>query len=215
MLRSTLTLFLFSLLFLPVTPSFAQVPDDQMTTAAPDSFQVAFETTKGRFDVMVYRIMAPKAADRFYHLVRLKYFDDMVLYRVVPNFVVQWGIHNDPDVNLAWKDSNFTDEPVMMSNKRGTISFARGGKDTRTVQLFINLRDNLNLDTLAYGGARGYPPFAKIISGMDVVDQFYGGYGDTPTREQSAINAEGRAFLDRNYPDLDVIQRAYFVTDSE
>ena len=198
--------FLLVLLLVPSEIWAQGAPDDKMDTPAPDSFLVAFETSKGRFDAMVYREMGPLAVDRFYHLVRLEFFDEVSIFRVVPGYIAQFGIHNEKEVNDAWRKLGIEDEPVKMSNQRGTISFARGGPKTRTTQVFINLRDNSPLDTYRAAGISGYPPFAKIVSGMDVVDSFNGAYRDAPSMRQDSINAMGRAYLDRKFPGLDYIK---------
>ena len=186
-------------------------PDDRIDEAGPDSFLVAFETSKGRFEAMVHRAWGPHASDRFYHLVRLDFFDEVSIYRVVNGFVAQFGIHNDREVNLAWRDLGVEDEATVHSNLRGTISFARGGPKSRTTQLFINLVDNVALDDLDYGGAVGYPPVAEIVSGLAVADSFNSQYGNAPSMRQDSINARGRAFLDRAFPGLDHIISARIV----
>ncbi|MEZ4702047.1 MAG: peptidylprolyl isomerase [Rhodothermales bacterium] len=188
------------------------LPDDRIAEAAPDSFKVAFETSKGPFDVVVYRAWSPYAADRFYHLVRLGFYDGVSLFRVVAGYVVQFGISNDAETNRAWRPRGLIDEPVLAHNARGTISFARGGPNTRTTQVFINLSDNAMLDNLVNGGVRGYPPFGRVVSGMDeVVAMFNADYGNAPAMRQDSINVAGRAFLDRAFPGLDYVVRAKLV----
>ncbi len=194
--------------------SFAQgMPDADIDKPAPDSFLVAFETSKGNFEAMVHRRWSPLAADRFYHLIRVAFFDEVSLYRVVDDYVAQFGIHNDAEVNRAWRNLGIDDEPVRKSNAKGTISFARGGPKTRTTQLFINLKDNLTLNNMPVGGVKGYPPIAEITSGIDVIDTFNTEYGNGPAMRQDSINASGRAFLDRNYPGLDYIKTVRVVKE--
>ena len=197
-------------LALCVTPHVAAqpLPDEEITTPAPDSFLVVFETSKGRFDVMAHRAWSPLAADRFYHLVRLGFYDEVSIFRVVSGFVAQFGIHNDREVNRAWKPLGIGDEPVVKPNNRGTVSFARGGPKTRTTQIFINLKDNVPLDTMPVRGVTGYPPFGEIVAGMEVVDSLYAQYGNAPSMRQDSINARGRAFLDRVFPGLDHVKTA-------
>ncbi len=194
--------------------TYAQpLPDDRIQEVAPDTFRVAFETSKGPFVAEVYRRWGPAAADRFYHLVRLGFFDGVSVYRVVPSYVAQFGIHNQAEVNAAWRPLPIPDEPPFASNVRGTIAFARGGPETRTTQVFINLKDNPMLDALDYGGVKGYPPFAQIVSGMDeAVAMFNGQYGNAPAMRQDSINARGRAYLDSAYPGLDYIIEARIVS---
>lgn len=187
-------------------PANAQAPDQRIDEVGPDSFLVVFETSKGQLEAIVHRKWSPLAADRFYHLVRLGYFDEVSVFRVVKGYVAQFGIHNEEEVNQAWFPLGIEDEPVRMSNLRGTISFARGGKKTRTTQIFINLADNGSLNGMNYGGVVGFPPFAIIRKGMEeVVDAFNGDYGNEPAMRQDSINIAGRAYLDRAYPGLDYI----------
>jgi peptidyl-prolyl cis-trans isomerase A (cyclophilin A) len=175
---------------------------------APDTFQVKFETTRGDFTMDVTRAWAPNGADRLYNLVRHHFFDNMVIFRVVPNFVVQFGISSYPPVNAAWRGDTITDDPVLQSNKRGYVTFAKAGANSRTTQIFISFRDNSRLD------AMGFAPFATINKdGMKVVEKFYDQYGDatSTSEEQAAIQAEGKAYLDKKYPKLDVIKHATIV----
>ena len=181
---------------------------------APDSFRVAFETSRGRFDAVGHRDWAPLGVDRFYDLVRRRYYDDARIFRVVPGFVAQFGLSSDPRVAAAWSTRSIPDEPVRQSNRRGRIAFARGGPNTRTVQLFVSLRDNMRLDTL---NRFGFPPIAEVVSGMDVVDSLYAGYGEGPPRGngpvQDSIRALGNDYLRRAFPRLDFIQRARVVRE--
>ncbi len=186
----------------------------ERAVVAPDSFRVAFETTRGRFDVVAHRAWAPGGVDRFYDLVRRRYYDDVSFFRVVPGFVAQFGLSGDPRVNDAWRTMSIPDEPVRETNRRGRMSFARGGRNTRTVQLFINLRDNPRLDTL---NAFGFPPIAQVVDGMQVVDSLYSGYGEGLPRGQGpvqdSIRAQGNAYLARGFPRLDYIRRARVVRE--
>ncbi len=173
---------------------------------APDTFQVTFETTRGDFTMNVTRAWAPNGVDRFYNLVRHHFYDNMVIFRVVPNFVVQFGISSYPPVNAAWVGDRIQDDPVLQSNKRGYVTFAMAGPNTRTTQLFISFKDNSFLDS------KGFTPFATVNKeGMKVVDKLYDGYADAPTNEQDSIQAQGKSFLDKKYPKLDVIKHATIV----
>ncbi|HKW97217.1 MAG TPA: peptidylprolyl isomerase [Bryobacteraceae bacterium] len=173
---------------------------------APESYRVRFETSKGDFLVQVTRSWAPLGADRFYTLVSSGFYDGARFFRVLPGFVVQFGIAADPAVTAKWKDANLKDDPVTQSNRRGTLSFATGGPDTRTTQVFINVADNARLD------ANGFAPIGAVTSGMDVVDQFYSGYGEGAPRgngpDQHRIETEGTAYLARDFPKLDYIKKA-------
>jgi peptidyl-prolyl cis-trans isomerase A (cyclophilin A) len=187
--------------------------------AVPDSF-VAFETTRGRIDIMARTAWSPAGVDRFYTLVREHYYDGARFFRVVKNFVAQFGISGDPALNRAWRVRRLADEPVKHSNTRGTISYARGGPGTRTVQLYINLKDNARLDTLS---GFGFPPIAEVISGMNVVDSLYSGYGEAAPRagpqsgrsgpSQDSIQVAGNAYLVRGWPKLDYIKSARVVRE--
>jgi peptidyl-prolyl cis-trans isomerase A (cyclophilin A) len=176
-----------------------------MNRTAPDSFKVLFETTAGDFMVEVERSWAPLGADRFYNLVRHGYYDGVRFFRVVPGFVVQFGLHGDPQVTNAWRDARIPDDSVSASNRRGTITFAMGGPDTRTVQVFINLADNTRLD------AQGFAPFGVVTGGMDAVDRLHAGYGEGAPRgrgpDQAQIREEGEAYLAREFPELDRVLR--------
>jgi len=175
-----------------------------LSAKAPDSFQVKFTTTKGDFVVEVTRAWAPLGADRFYNLVKHGFFTDAAFFRNVPGFIVQFGLSADPAVNKVWQDANIKDDKVTQSNAPGTITFATAGPNTRTTQLFINFGNNTFLDS------QGFSPFGKVTSGMDVVQKLYSGYGERP--DQGAITAQGKAYLDKNFPNIDSIKSATIVT---
>ena len=179
----------------------------KLTEKAPATFQVQFDTTKGKFTLEVTRALAPNGADRFYNLVRSGYFKDIAFFRVIPGFMCQFGIHGDPKVAAKWREAAITDEPVKSSNTRGAITFAKGGPNTRTTQLFINFGDNRNLDGM------GFPSFGKVTEGMDVVDKINGEYGDSPDRggrgpDQGRVQGEGNTYLKKDFPNLDYIKSA-------
>ncbi len=175
-------------------------------TVAPDKFQVLFKTTKGEFVVAVDKKDAPLGAQRFYDLVQEKYFDQNKFFRVVKGFVVQFGISANPATSLKWKEKNLQDDPVLLSNAEGVITFATAGKNTRTTQLFINLANNSMLDRMGFAG------FGKIEKGMDVVKNLNGEYGEDPTPMQGRIYQEGNAFLEKSFPKLDGIISATLVS---
>lgn len=181
---------------------------EELQTPGPDSFRVAFQTTRGPFLVIAHRDWSPSAVDRFYFLVTHGYYDDTYFFRVVKGYVAQWGISGNPAVNLAWRHRDLADEPVMRSNLRGMVAFARGGPQTRDVQIYVNYANNTKLDTL---NGFGFPPFAQVIQGMDVLDSLYSGYGNAVP--QDSIEYEGNAYLKRKFPRLDRILRAR-VTES-
>jgi len=175
---------------------------ETLKAQAPAEYDAKFTTTKGDFVVHVTRAWAPIGADRFYNLVKHHFFDGASLFRVVSGFVVQFGLGPDPAVNKAWESAKIKDDPVKSSNKPGTITFATAGPNTRTTQVFINLGDNAGLDR------QGFAPFGEVTSGMDVIKQFYSGYGDATTNHQGEITEQGRNYLEKNFPNLDVVTKA-------
>jgi peptidyl-prolyl cis-trans isomerase A (cyclophilin A) len=173
---------------------------------APATFAAEFKTTKGTFVVTVRRSWAPRGADRFYNLVKAGFFNGDEFFRVLKGFVVQFGISGYPAVSKAWQTANLVDDPVKASNKVGTITYADGGPNTRTTQVFINLGNNgPNLD------GQGFAPFGKVTSGMKVVEKLYGGYGDGPSNAQPQIQAQGNSFLKKRFPKLDSVIQARIV----
>jgi len=179
---------------------------ETLKAKAPDVYEVKFVTTKGEFVLQVTRAWAPLGADRFYNLVKYHYYDGATFFRVVPGFVVQFGLTGNPAVNKAWTDANIKDDPVAQSNLPGTITFAMAGPNTRTTQVFINFANNARLDS------SGFAPFGKVTEGMDVVNQFYGGYGDATTSHQAEITNQGKAYLAKNFPKLDSIKTATIIS---
>ncbi|MCU1274576.1 MAG: peptidyl-prolyl cis-trans isomerase PpiA precursor [Bryobacterales bacterium] len=173
---------------------------------APDSYKVRVDTRKGGFVMTVTRSWAPLGADRFYTLVKSGFYDGARFFRVLPGFVVQFGIPRDPGLNAKWRNAKLPDDRVRQSNRRGTVSFATSGPNTRTTQVFINLANNARLD------GRGFAPFAAVTQGMEVVDQFYSGYGEGPPMgggpSQSRAEAEGNVYFERAFPKLDYIKKA-------
>jgi peptidyl-prolyl cis-trans isomerase A (cyclophilin A) len=172
----------------------------------PEVFDVRLGTSKGGVIIRVHRAWAPKGADHFHYMVRTGFYDKARFFRVRPGFVVQFGINGDPSVSRLWKDMYLTDDPVKESNRRGTITYAMRGPNTRTTQVFINLADNKRLDK------EGFAPFGEVVEGMKVVDAFYSAYGETAPRgtgpSQDRIFTEGNAYLERHFPRLDFIEKA-------
>jgi len=179
---------------------------------SPATFKARFETTQGSFDIEATREWSPKGVDRFYQLIKYGYYDDVAIYRVVPDFVAQFGIHNDSLINKSWQ-KGIVDEPVVQKNDAMTLAFARGGVETRSNQIFINLKDNYRLDELTYSGVSGFPVIAKVIEGKENVMKFYSGYGDKLGRQQEKINKNGNTFLRKNYPKVDYIITAYLIKE--
>jgi peptidyl-prolyl cis-trans isomerase A (cyclophilin A) len=173
---------------------------DAPAAAAPAKFTVNFDTTRGPVVVEVHRDWAPIGADHFYELVKSGYFDGCRFFRVVPGFVVQFGIAADPAVTRKWKSPSLRDDPVKHNNVRGTLVYATAGPNTRTTQLFINLGDNSRLD------ADGFAPFGVVTKGMMAVDTIFSGYGEAP--QQPLIESQGNAYLGPKFPKLDYIRKA-------
>jgi cyclophilin family peptidyl-prolyl cis-trans isomerase len=177
---------------------------------APATFKARFETTQGNFDIEATREWSPKGVDRFYQLIKYGYYDDVALFRVVPDFVAQFGIHNDSLINKSW-EKGIEDEPVIQKNDAMTLAFARGGVATRSNQVFINLKDNYRLDKLTYSGVSGFPVIAKVIEGKENVMKFYNGYGEKLGMRQDSIQEYGNAFIRKKYPEIDFIKKAYIL----
>ncbi|HEY2758197.1 MAG TPA: peptidylprolyl isomerase [Pseudolabrys sp.] len=205
--RSILTLALLAAL---ATPAFAQSPNlsnpAALTEQAPATYKVKFDTTKGAFVVQVTRAWAPIGADRFYNLVKNGFFDNDRFFRVISGFMVQFGINGDPGIMAKWREASIKDDPVTQSNKRGYITFATAGPDTRTSQVFINFNDNTQLDQM------GFAPFGRVISGMDVVDKLNAEYGEGAPRgrgpDQSRMQREGNVYLAKDFSRLDYVKKA-------
>lgn len=180
------------------------------TATAPDTYTVKLQTTKGDLLVEVNRAWAPKGADRFFNLVKLGYYDDAALFRVIPGFMAQTGIHGDPKVSAAWREARIDDDPVdpaKASNKRGYLTFATSGPNSRTTQFFINFADNSRLDGM------GFSPIGKLKDeSLAVLDQINGEYGEGAPRgggpSQGRIQSEGNAYLKKDFPRLDYIVKA-------
>jgi peptidyl-prolyl cis-trans isomerase A (cyclophilin A) len=177
---------------------------------APEVYAVKFVTTQGAFVIQAHRAWAPRGADRFYNLAKNGFYDGASFFRVLSGFVVQFGISPDPQISKVWKSATIPDDPVVESNLQGTITFATAGPNTRTTQVFINLADNHRLDGM------GFSPFGKIAEGMDVVQRLYSGYGEGRPRgngpDQGRIEAEGKAYLESDFPKLDSIRTATIST---
>ena len=186
--------------------------DARFVTVAPDSFDVDMVTTKGTMIVRVRRNWAPLGADRFYALVRSHYFDSVAFHRTIRNYVAQFGIHGDTAVSRAWRNKSILDEPVKVVNQKGTLSYARGNANTRSVQLFFNTVDNTpRLDTL---NTLGFPPIGQVIRGLGVLDSLNWEYSGTRGGQmpvgpsQDSLSRQGNAYLQRNFPRIDYILKA-------
>ena len=177
---------------------------------APELFKVRVETTKGDFVIEAHRNWAPIGVDRFYNLVRSGFFDDSRFYRVRVGFIAQFGLPGNPEITKAWEKRTMPDDSVKQSNIRGTIAYAMTGPDTRTTQLYINYGDNSRLDE------QGFAPIGRVIEGMAVVDSLYSGYdesagGGMRGGKQGKILEFGNAHLDKEFPKLDRLEKAYIL----
>jgi peptidyl-prolyl cis-trans isomerase A (cyclophilin A) len=176
---------------------------DQAVEPAPERFNVVFATTKGEFAVLVVRSWAPHGADRFYNLVRMGYYTDIAVFRAIPGFMVQFGIHGVPEVNDVWREARIPDDPVVRSNERGAVTFAMAGPGSRTVQLFINTVDNTRLDAMSFA------PFGEVVAGMSVVDSLYTGYGEgAPSGagpSQAELQRVGNPYVRAGFPKIDFV----------
>jgi peptidyl-prolyl cis-trans isomerase A (cyclophilin A) len=182
----------------------------EMKTKAPDKFKARFTTSQGAFTITVDRKVAPLGADRFYHLVKGRFFEDARFFRVLSGFMVQFGIPADPAESVLWKNANIPDDPVRETNTRGMVTYATAGPGTRTTQIFINYSNgNKRLDQ------SGFAPFGEVTEGMEVVDKLYAGYGEGEPSgsgpSQKRLEKEGNPYLLRDFPKLDYIKKAEIV----
>jgi cyclophilin family peptidyl-prolyl cis-trans isomerase len=207
--RSILTLvpILLAALTLPALAQSSKLANPAaLTEQAPATYKAKFDTSKGTFVIQVTRAWAPRGADRFYNLVKNGFFDNVRFFRVISGFMVQFGINGDPALSAKWREANIKDDPVRQSNKRGMITFATAGPNTRTTQVFINFGDNGGLD------GQGFAPFGQVVSGMNVVDKLYAGYGEGAPQgrgpEQGQLQMEGNAYLVKSFPRMDYVKKA-------
>jgi peptidyl-prolyl cis-trans isomerase A (cyclophilin A) len=191
-------------------PAFSQASNlanpAALRETAPSTYKAKFDTNKGVFVVEVQRDWAPNGADRFYNLVKNGYYDNVRFFRVMLDFMAQFGINGDPKISAAWREARIPDDPVKQSNKLGFITYAMAGPNTRTTQVFINYKDNSALDR------QGFPPFGRVISGMNVLTSLNGEYGDGAPRgsgpDQMRLQLEGNTYLAKEYSRLDFVKKA-------
>eukprot|EP00296_Roombia_truncata_P008164 JP446640.1.p2 GENE.JP446640.1~~JP446640.1.p2 ORF type:complete len:269 (-),score=96.09 JP446640.1:149-907(-) len=181
--------------------NFPLPTDPEMKAIAPDVFNVVFETNVGNVVLEIIRADAPNGVDRFYNLVRLGYYDGCRFFRVVPKFVIQFGIHGNPKVNDVWQNADINDDPVKEHNTGGTICFATAGPDTRTTQVFVNMADNEFLDK------QGFAAFGSVTQGRDIMHKIDSEYGEKPN--QDLIQSEGNAYLEKSFPHLSYVKKAF------
>ena len=184
----------------------------ELNMTAPETFRARFETSKGTFVVEAHRSWSPNGVDRFHNLVRNGFFHDVRFFRVIEGFMAQFGINGDPEIQGAWRSANILDDPVVMGNTRGRVSFAMAGPDTRSTQLFINFGDNSRLDQM------GFSAIGEVVEGMEVVDALHAGYGEGAPNgsgpSQGRIQEEGNAYLEEDFPNLDHIERAVIASEN-
>jgi peptidyl-prolyl cis-trans isomerase A (cyclophilin A) len=207
----TLAPAVFAMLTAVLTwPAFGQSGNlanpSALRETAPATYKARFETSKGTFVVDVNREWAPNGADRFFNLVKNGFYDGVRFFRVLDGFMAQFGINGDPAISAQWRDARIQDDPVRQSNRRGFITYAMAGPNTRTSQVFINYGDNSALDK------QGFSPFGQVSSGMNVVDALHNGYGEGAPRgqgpDQGRVQMEGNAYLAKNFPRLDFVKKA-------
>jgi peptidyl-prolyl cis-trans isomerase A (cyclophilin A) len=208
MIRFAISLAAFAVALVVTSPVWSQGLGNPaaLNEPAPATYRAKFDTSKGVFVIEVHRDWAPNGADRFYNLVKNGFFDNARFFRVISGFMVQFGINADPKVSAVWREARIKDDPVRQSNKRGLITFATAGPNTRTTQVFINFGDNSMLDR------QGFAAFGQVVSGMTVVDTLYSGYGEGAPGgqgpEQGRIQQEGNAYLVKEFGKLDYIKKA-------
>ncbi len=184
------------------------IPPDKMPSTAPDIFKVRFECSHGNFVIECHKDWAPIGVEHFYELLKVKFYDEARFFRVVPGFVVQFGIAGDPALNAKYGEKTIKDDPVKQSNLKGMVTYAKTAlPNSRSTQLFINLADNIQLDSM------GFAPFARVVEGMEVVERTNPEYRERP--DQMMIRLQGNEYLKRMFPNLDYIKRAYLLKDTE
>jgi len=190
----------------------AQVPDPSiLKRKAPETFRAVFSTTKGDFEIEAYRKWSPLGVDRLYQLISSGFFNKALLFRVEPGFVVQFGISASYAANRFWDPKKLPDEPMMHKNETGTIAFARGGRNERATQIFINLANNIKLDTVVRGGLKGFTTIARVVRGMETVKRLYAGYGKRPALVQDSLYKYGNIYFEERFPSLDHIIRVRII----
>lgn len=196
--------FAVATLFAAALAVVAIAQEEDEGEKAPETFRVKFETSKGDFVVEVNRSWSPNGADRFYELVKSGFYDEARFFRVIPGFMVQFGIAGDPEVQAKWREKTIPDDRVTQSNKKGYVTFAKTGRpDSRTTQIFINYADNSFLDN------QGFAPFGRVVEGMDVVEKINAEYRERP--DQSQVQRRGNEYLNAEFPRLDYVEKATIV----
>lgn len=208
----TMRVLWFVLLILLNNTTGAQAPDvSVLKIKAPEKFRAVFKTTKGDFTIEAYRKWSPLGVDRLYQLIRTGFYKNALLFRVERSFVTQFGISASYAANRFWDPKKLPDEPRLQKNLKGFVSFARGGKNDRSTQLFINTANNPEFDNTVKAGVKGYTPVAKVVSGMEIIAKFESGYGIRPAVIQDSLYKYGNFYFEERFPDLDKIISASII----
>lgn len=206
-----LVLLTLGLLLAGCAEQKSEAPAPAAPEKPPEVFQVKFETTKGDFVIEAHREWAPRGADQFYYLVTQKFYDGSYFFRVVRRFVAQFGINGNPKIQALYTNMKIPDDPVKQSNKKGFVTFAKLGPNSRTTQVFINLRDNESLDK------DGFAPFGQVVKGFENVERLWSSYGEVAPRgtgpDPTKIELEGNSYIEREFPRLDSIVRTTLILD--
>jgi peptidyl-prolyl cis-trans isomerase A (cyclophilin A) len=184
----------------PEIPVTQEVAFQSNKTEAADVYKVKLETTKGDVVIEVHPEWAPSGAEQFKKAVEAGVYNDARFFRVVPGFMVQFGIPGDPAKATEWRAKRIPDDKVTQSNTKGMVTFATAGPNTRTSQIFINYGNNQFLDS------QGFSPFGKVVEGMDIVEKIESKHGESP--DQGRIQSQGNAYLMKSFPELDYIKKA-------
>lgn len=203
---------MFVLIFFTACIVAAQIPDiSTLLIKAPETFRAEFKTSKGDFIIEAYRKWSPKGVDRLYQLIRTGYYNNTLLFRVEPDYVVQFGISNSNGLNRFWDPKKLPDEPLMHKNLKGVIGYAREGKNSRCTQLFINTVNNPKLDTADINGVKGFTPIARIIKGLRVIGMLNDQYRKKPAKIQDSLYKYGNRYFEETFPGLDRIKTARII----
>lgn len=154
--------------------------------------------------VEVHPEWAPLGAARFRKLVHGGFYNDIKFFRVIRGFMAQFGVNGNPRKANMWRKERLEDDPVKVSNKRGYLTYASAGPNSRTTQMFFNTgTKNKFLDK------QGFAPFAEVLKGMDVIDRINHRHGEEP--DQSMMMQSGNLYLDSEFRDLSTIISAKIV----
>ncbi|MDR0781348.1 MAG: peptidylprolyl isomerase [Pseudomonadales bacterium] len=152
---------------------------------------LVMQTDAGELGIELYPDAAPHAVARFLELVRNGFYNDTPISRVVPGFVAQFGV-NWRDHYRDWQYNIFDDDPTLFALERGTLAFAKAGRDTNATQVFINYVENNQLAAPQYN----FTVFGKVVSGMEVVDQFVEVGDPSMGLDQGRLWQDGGNYLD-------------------